>query len=103
VAGGGLGLSRIRNNHLFWKGYYRPAEVQALIGDASKAAKKLGWVPRTKLEEIIEEMVGADIKRARADPSRCLIYLSDSQIGHTRKPHIVTPIVRARSQGQGEE
>jgi hypothetical protein len=37
--------------------YHRPAEVQALIGDASKAAKKLGWVPRTGLGAIIEEMV----------------------------------------------
>ena len=49
--------------------YYRPAEVQALIGDASKAAKKLGWMPRTGLEAIIEEMVRADINRARAVPS----------------------------------
>jgi GDPmannose 4,6-dehydratase len=48
--------------------YYRPAEVQALIGDASKAAKKLGWVPRTGLEAIIEEMVASDIHRAKAIP-----------------------------------
>jgi GDPmannose 4,6-dehydratase len=50
------------------KAYYRPAEVQALVGDASKAAKKLGWVPRTNLEAIIEEMVRSDIHRARAVP-----------------------------------
>jgi GDPmannose 4,6-dehydratase len=51
--------------------YYRPAEVQLLIGDASKAAKKLGWVSQTKLETIVEEMVRVDIKRARAaiDPT----------------------------------
>jgi GDPmannose 4,6-dehydratase len=48
--------------------YYRPAEVQALIGDASKAARKLDWVPRTKLEDIIEEMVRSDIHRAKAVP-----------------------------------
>jgi len=36
--------------------YFRPSEVPALIGDARKAAKKLGWVPRIGLEEIIEEM-----------------------------------------------
>jgi GDPmannose 4,6-dehydratase len=47
---------------------YRPAEVQALIGDASNAAKKLGWVPRTGLESIIEEMVKSDIHRAKAIP-----------------------------------
>lgn len=46
--------------------YYRPAEVQALIGDASKAASKLGWVPRTGLEAIIAEMVTSDIHRAKA-------------------------------------
>ncbi|HYK51282.1 MAG TPA: GDP-mannose 4,6-dehydratase [Terriglobales bacterium] len=46
--------------------YYRPAEVEALIGDASKAAHKLGWVPCTGLEAIVEEMVVADIRRAKA-------------------------------------
>ncbi len=48
--------------------YYRPAEVQLLIGDAGKAAKKLGWVPQTKLETIIEQMVRADIHRAKSVP-----------------------------------
>jgi GDPmannose 4,6-dehydratase len=48
--------------------YYRPSEVPALIGDASKAAKKLGWVPRTGLETIIVEMVASDIHRAKAVP-----------------------------------
>jgi GDPmannose 4,6-dehydratase len=48
--------------------YYRPAEVEALIGDASKAAQKLGWVPNIRLEAIIEEMVVADIHRARGLP-----------------------------------
>jgi GDPmannose 4,6-dehydratase len=48
--------------------YYRPAEVQLLIGDAGKAARKLGWVPRTKLETIIEEMVRADVHRAKSVP-----------------------------------
>jgi GDPmannose 4,6-dehydratase len=48
--------------------YFRPSEVPALIGDASKAAAKLGWVPRIGLEEIIEEMVASDIHRAKAVP-----------------------------------
>ncbi len=48
--------------------YYRPAEVRALIGDASKAAKKLDWVPHMRLEAIIEEMVASDIHRAKAVP-----------------------------------
>lgn len=46
--------------------YYRPAEIEALIGDASKAAHKLGWVPCTGLETIVEEMVVSDIRRAKA-------------------------------------
>jgi GDPmannose 4,6-dehydratase len=48
--------------------YFRPSEVPALIGDASKAAAKLGWVPRIGLEQIIEEMVASDIHRAKAVP-----------------------------------
>jgi GDPmannose 4,6-dehydratase len=48
--------------------FFRPSEVPALIGDASKAARELGWVPRIGLEEIIEEMVASDIHRARVIP-----------------------------------
>jgi GDPmannose 4,6-dehydratase len=42
--------------------YYRPAEVDILIGDYSKAKKKLGWEPRTKFPELVKLMVEADIK-----------------------------------------
>ncbi len=42
--------------------YYRPAEVDILIGDYSKAKRKLGWEPRTKFKELIELMVDADLK-----------------------------------------
>jgi GDPmannose 4,6-dehydratase len=42
--------------------YLRPAEVDLLIGDASKAKKKLGWEPKTKFKELIELMVDADLK-----------------------------------------
>lgn len=48
--------------------YYRPAEVEALIGDASKAANVLGWVPQSSLETIVEEMVKADVHRAKRIP-----------------------------------
>jgi GDPmannose 4,6-dehydratase len=48
--------------------YYRPAEVNALIGDARKAEEKLGWVARTGLETIVEEMVRSDIHRAKGIP-----------------------------------
>jgi len=42
--------------------YYRPTEVDLLIGDASKAKEKLGWVPKYTLAEMITEMVAGDIK-----------------------------------------
>jgi len=41
--------------------YLRPAEVDLLIGDASKARKQLGWEPRTKFKELVRLMVDADI------------------------------------------
>ena len=42
--------------------YFRPTEVELLIGDASKAREKLGWVPKYNLEQLAEEMVAADLK-----------------------------------------
>jgi GDPmannose 4,6-dehydratase len=42
--------------------YYRPAEVDLLIGDSSKAKKKLGWEPKTKFTELVKLMVDADVK-----------------------------------------
>ncbi len=41
--------------------YYRPAEVDLLVGDASKAEKKLGWKPRTTFRELVRLMVDADM------------------------------------------
>jgi GDPmannose 4,6-dehydratase len=43
--------------------FYRPAEVDLLIGDASKAKEKLGWVPETSLETLCELMFEADLRR----------------------------------------
>ena len=43
--------------------FYRPAEVELLIGDASKANRELGWKPTTSLEELCEMMVTADLVR----------------------------------------
>ena len=45
---------------------FRPAEVDILLGDASKARDKLGWVAETSLEEMIREMVEADLQRLTA-------------------------------------
>ena len=42
--------------------YFRPSEVDQLIGDTKKAQKKLGWVPKTSLEEMIREMINHDLK-----------------------------------------
>jgi len=42
--------------------YFRPAEVDLLIGDASKARKKLGWQPRVKFHDLVKLMVDADIQ-----------------------------------------
>jgi GDPmannose 4,6-dehydratase len=47
--------------------YYRPTEVDLLIGDPSKARKKLGWEPRHTLLELVKEMVQADLKLFRKD------------------------------------
>ena len=44
--------------------YYRPAEVETLLGDASKAQQKLGWVPRITINELIDEMMYSDMKLA---------------------------------------
>lgn len=43
--------------------FYRPAEVDLLIGDPAKAVKKLGWEPKVQLNELCEMMVQADVKR----------------------------------------
>ena len=46
--------------------YYRPTEVDLLIGDATKAKEKLGWVPRYTLDELIEEMVNSDYNKEKS-------------------------------------
>jgi GDPmannose 4,6-dehydratase len=46
--------------------FYRPAEVELLIGDPAKAAAVLGWKPQTSLEELCPMMVEADLRRNRA-------------------------------------
>ena len=47
--------------------YFRPTEVQTLLGDPSKAKDKLGWTPRISLEELIKEMVEADKKESKKE------------------------------------
>ena len=45
--------------------YFRPAEVETLLGDPSKAREKLGWVPEITVEEMCAEMVASDLEAAR--------------------------------------
>ena len=47
--------------------YFRPTEVETLLGDPSKAKKKLGWTPRTTFNELVSEMVHEDLKSAERD------------------------------------
>jgi len=45
--------------------YFRPTEVESLLGDASKAREKLGWIPRITFRELVTEMVHQDLKIAK--------------------------------------
>ena len=55
------------------KKYFRPTEVDLLVGDSSKAKKKLGWLPKYNLDSIIDEMLSHDIKIAEKE-----IFLSSN-------------------------
>jgi GDPmannose 4,6-dehydratase len=47
--------------------YFRPTEVETLLGDPTKAKEKLGWVPQTSFEELVSEMILEDFKSAKRD------------------------------------
>ena len=47
--------------------YFRPTEVETLLGDPSKAKRELGWTPRTSFDELVREMVESDLKAAERD------------------------------------
>jgi GDPmannose 4,6-dehydratase len=48
--------------------YFRPTEVELLLGDASKAKRLLGWTPQVKFPDLVQEMVAADLKLLQAEP-----------------------------------
>ena len=52
--------------------YLRPAEVDLLLGDAAKAREKINWQPRVSFEQLVEQMVQADLERARRE--KILLY-----------------------------
>jgi GDPmannose 4,6-dehydratase len=45
--------------------YFRPAEVETLLGDPTKAKQKLGWVPEITIDQLIEEMIQSDLNQSR--------------------------------------
>ena len=47
--------------------YFRPTEVDFLLGDSFKAKNELGWVPKTTLEELIKEMIDHDKEEAKKE------------------------------------
>jgi GDPmannose 4,6-dehydratase len=47
--------------------YYRPAEVETLLGDSSKARKELGWRPKYSFAELVREMISEDLKKAKKE------------------------------------
>ena len=47
--------------------YFRPTEVETLLGDPTKAKEKLGWVPKITFKELVSEMIHFDIDEARRD------------------------------------
>jgi len=47
--------------------YFRPAEVDTLLGDARKARETLGWTPRTSFPQLVSEMMNSDLEQARRD------------------------------------
>ena len=49
------------------KNYFRPTEVETLLGDASKAKEKLGWEPKISFKDLVSEMVREDLKLAKSD------------------------------------
>jgi GDPmannose 4,6-dehydratase len=47
--------------------YFRPAEVETLLGDAAKARRKLGWKPRIAFAQLVQEMMSADVREAQKE------------------------------------
>ncbi|MCR4330407.1 MAG: GDP-mannose 4,6-dehydratase, partial [Patescibacteria group bacterium] len=47
--------------------YFRPTEVESLLGDPTKAKKELGWEAETSFEELVKEMVATDLEEAKRD------------------------------------
>lgn len=68
ITGQGVNEVSYWNNHPIIKidpRYFRPTEVETLLGDPSKAKQRLGWVPEITLDEMVIEMVAHDLAKAK--------------------------------------
>ena len=74
--------------------YFRPAEVETLLGDPSKAHQKLGWKPSTTLEELVAEMVEFDREEARKE---AILRLKGFKVvGSMENPPTTSAVVQDR-------
>ena len=74
--------------------YFRPAEVETLLGDPTKAHDKLGWTPTTTLEELVAEMVECDREEARKE---ALLRLKGFKVvGSMENPPTTSAAIQAK-------
>lgn len=73
--------------------YFRPAEVETLLGDPSHAHDRLGWAPTTTLEQLVEEMVAADVEEAAKEST--LRREGFQVVGSIENPPMNAPAVQA--------
>jgi GDPmannose 4,6-dehydratase len=76
--------------------YFRPAEVETLLGDPRKARETLGWTTTTTLEELVPEMVAADQEDARKD---ALLRLKGFKVVGSMENPPTNPATKQREQG----
>ena len=75
--------------------YFRPAEVETLLGDPTKAHEKLGWKPETTLQEMVSEMVAKDLEAAKTLPAQVSWLRGCHRAGVLRmtKQRILSPVI----------
>ena len=79
--------------------YFRPTEVETLLGDPSKAREQLGWMPTTTLEELVAEMVAHDREEARKE---AILRLKGFKVvGSMENPPTNPLAVEQARQGEG--
>lgn len=80
--------------------YFRPAEVELLLADPSKARKKLGWLPKVTFRELVRIMADADIEAVGLDPpGEGKRILEEKFSGWHRWEGAVTNLLQNDSQG----